>query len=57
MKRMIVTLNGDKYLIIARKAYEIAYAQAMFFPVEHKEKTKPAPVMAFGSVLNKGGKK
>lgn len=56
MKRMIATLNGNEYLIASRRAYEIAYAQAMFFPVEHKEKTKPAPVMAFGSVL-KGGKK
>lgn len=56
MKRMIVTLNGNEYLVSSRRAYEIAYAQAMLFSVEYKEKTKPAPVMAFESVL-KGGKK
>lgn len=57
MKSILVNINGNECLITSRKAYEIAYAQAMFFPVEHKEKTKPAPVMAFGSLLNKGGKK
>ena len=56
MKRILVNINGNEYLVTSRKAYEIAYAQAMFFPVVNKEKTKPAPVMAFESVL-KGGKK
>lgn len=57
MKRMIITLNGNEYLATSRRAYAKAYAEAMLFPVDHKEKAKPAPVMAFESVLNKGGKK
>lgn len=44
MKRMIITLNGNEYLITSRRAYEIAYLEAMLFPVDHKEKAKPAPV-------------
>ena len=44
MKRMIITLNGNEYLVTSRRAYAKAYAEAMLFPVDHKEKAKPAPV-------------